>query len=75
MKQERTMKKRRSIQEINKDMDIITKRKPSKDQIEDLARVIKKINEEERSSNESEEIPVRKIAISNDNSGAEINGQ
>lgn len=68
------MKKRRSIQEINKDMDAINKRKPSKDQIEDLARVIKKINEEEQ-SHESEELPVRKIAISSDNSGAEINGQ
>lgn len=67
------MKKRRSIQEINKDMDTINKRKPSKDQIEDLARVIKKINEEDQSH--EEEIPVRKIAISNDNSGAEINGQ
>jgi hypothetical protein len=30
MKQERIMKKRRSIQEINKDMDTIVKRKPSK---------------------------------------------
>jgi len=68
------MKKRRSIQEINKDIDTINKRKPSKDQIEDLGRVIKKINAEEQ-SHESEEIPVRKIAISNDNSGVEINGQ
>lgn len=68
------MKKRRSIQEINKDMDAINKRKPSKEQIEDLARVIKKINEEEL-SRESEEVPVRKIAISSDNAGAEINGQ
>lgn len=68
------MKKRRSIQEINKDMDAINKRKPSKEQIEDLARVIKKINEDEQ-SHESQEIPVRKIAISSENTGAEINGQ
>lgn len=68
------MKRRRSIQEINNDMDAINKRKPSKDQIEDLARVIKKINEEDQ-SHESKEIPIRKIAISSENSGAELNGQ
>lgn len=68
------MKKRRSIQEINKDMDAINKRKPSKEQIEDLARVIKKINEDEQ-SDEAQEIPVRKIAISSEGAGAEINGQ
>jgi hypothetical protein len=38
--------KRRSIREINASMDEIIKRKPTQKQIEELAEVIRKINEE-----------------------------
>jgi hypothetical protein len=37
--------KRRSIREINASMDEIIKRKPTQKQIEELAEVIRKINE------------------------------
>jgi hypothetical protein len=38
--------KRPSMKEINASIDAILKRKPTKKQIEELAEVIKKINEE-----------------------------
>jgi hypothetical protein len=40
------MKTRRSLKEINAEMDAINKRKPTDEQIKELAEVIRKINEE-----------------------------
>lgn len=67
------MKKRRSIQDINAEMDKINKRKPTKEQIEELGKVIQKINEEDQTHESN--MPERKIAKSNDNLGPELNGQ
>ena len=57
------MKKRRSLKEIYADMDKINKRKPTKEQIEELGKVIRKINEENEATKPA--VPNRKIAISN----------
>jgi len=54
--------KRRSIKEINAQMDKINKRKPNKSQIEELGKVIKEINKK-NDDHSVEEIPIKKIAI------------
>lgn len=68
------MKKRRSIIEINAEMDKINKRKPTKKQIEELGKVIQEINKGNDSYN-SNDFPQKKIAISDENLGTELNGQ
>lgn len=60
------MKKRRSLKEINAEMDAIIKRKPTKQQIEELGEVIRKINEENEASNSTIDSD-KKIARSDDN--------
>ena len=59
-------KKRPSIREINAEMDAIIKRKPTKEQIEELAEVIRKINEE-NDDLDVENDSNKKIAKSNEN--------
>ena len=60
------MKTRRSLKEINAEMDAIMKRKPTKQQIEELGEVIRKINEENEAANSTID-PDKKIARSDDN--------
>ena len=57
---------RPSMREINAEMDAIKKRKPSKEQIEDLGNVIRKINEENEGT-DTANIPDKKIARSDEN--------
>jgi hypothetical protein len=59
--------KRPSIREINAEMDAIIKRKPTKQQIEELGDVIRKINEENESTDSAID-PRKKIARSPDDS-------
>ena len=57
---------RPSMKEINAEMDAIIKRKPTKEQIEELGNVIRKINEENEST-DSTITPDKKIARSDEN--------
>lgn len=57
--------KRPSIREINAEMDAIMKRKPTKQQIEELGEVIRKINEENEATDSTID-PNKKIARSSD---------
>lgn len=61
---EEQMKKRPSLKEINARMDKLNKQRPSKNQIEELNEVIRKINKE--NGTDEEMIPARKIAASDD---------
>jgi hypothetical protein len=57
---------RPSMKEINAEMDAIKKRKPTKEQIEELGNVIRKINEENEGT-DSAVTPDKKIARSDEN--------
>jgi hypothetical protein len=57
---------RPSMREINAEMDAIKKRKPTKEQIEDLGDVIRKINEENEGT-DTANISDKKIARSDEN--------
>ncbi len=48
--------KRPSIREINAEMDAIMKRKPTKQQIEELGEVIRKINKENEAIDSNKKI-------------------
>ena len=59
------MKTRRSLKEINAEMDAIMKRKPTKQQIEELGEVIRKINKENEAIDSMID-PNKKIARASD---------
>ncbi len=58
------MTKKRKISEIHNDMDKINKRKPSQKDLDELAEIIKREQENDNDKNSSEDLSYQKIATS-----------